>query len=182
VSKKVVTIAWYFRYFVQTIVFFVMNQCSDHSESSATRSAAKFCIDIGGAWNLKRSSCKTYTFCVKFSYFPELGSFIEKLHHIYTSIYIYINIVFSNRGWIILTTGSGRIILGRIWFFIYAHIYCSCVFLIAAQIVSVDSWWKIALKNVQERPRSRTREPSIYIQNVLPNRSRCSNYLLYFII
>ena len=90
VSKKVVTIAWYFRYFVQTIVFFVMNQCSDHSESSATRSAAKFCIDIGGAFNLKRSSCKTYTFCVKFSYFPELGSFIEKLHHIYTSIYIYI--------------------------------------------------------------------------------------------
>jgi putative hemolysin len=89
VSKKVDTIAWYFRYFVQTIVFFVMNQCSDHSESSATRSAAKFCIDIGGAFNLKRSSCKTYTFCVKFSYFPELGSFIEKPHHIYIYIYIY---------------------------------------------------------------------------------------------
>jgi hypothetical protein len=80
----------------QISMFFVMNQCSDRSESSANRSAAKFSIDIGGAWSLKRSSCKTYTFCVRFSYFSWVRIFYCIYIYIYIYIYMNMNIVICN--------------------------------------------------------------------------------------
>ena len=49
VSKKVDKMTQYFRDSAQTIVFFDMKECSHRSENSGNRSAAKFCIDLGGA-------------------------------------------------------------------------------------------------------------------------------------